>query len=639
MSIEQIHKKNAVAVKAKKQTTEKWTRQKMPKLNSSNVSEHLLAMTQSEQKQDVFLMQLLQHVVSVTHAMGALCFFLGEKQQLIVGPQLLSKELMSAVPDIVGKISEQATDVVKTGVATTVVMDQFVNTVVPVKQASTITNVLVAVYPSKHNHDNQLLNNQLFSSYIHLWRSYQNNTQLNVESYFSSALLELVTLLQQAETKPDFDSLLVNQLQPVLNCHQVAFGRYMDNGKKFELSTISGVSDIDKRSHLKSLLELCSFESQQYDQTISLSRLDVDAQSSQSEQTLFVSHQRLLKKVEAEYLVSTTLVNGDNVPVGALLIWWSKTPNDIQLKKQFLEAANEPLSTSITVSGEKRAHLFKTNKQSIWFRYKFIFLALFLTALMVLTFLPVDHKVVAKVSLEPVFQRIVATRYDGVLKEILVEPGEQVSQGQVLALLDDQDLLLKQQSLQAEYDSAIKDRNLKVAASKISESQIANLDVQRLSLDMELLNTQLKDLSIIAPIEGLVISENIDRRQGSLLKKGEILFELAPLQKMFAELAIPAEDISYIEEGAPIVIQLDALPKEQWQVDLQNIQPRSIVVDSENVFIAKVPLENNTTLALKPGMQGQANITLDKRSLGWVLLHKAANRISRWFSMTFTSPK
>lgn len=638
MSIEQINNKAPVPVK--KNTAEAWTRQNMPLLNASNASERLLTMTQSQGQRDIFLMQFLQHAVSITNAMGAVYFYPAKNQQLVVGPQLLSKELMSASPDLVGKVAEHAKKNAQTGLADTFELNEFVCTVVPVRQPlqsnQVSAEVLVAIYRIKDKNNHQLLNNQLLSAYVHLWRIHQDNKQLNTESFFSSALLELITVLQQSHSKSDFDSLLVNQLHDVLACDKVAFGRYVEQGDRCDLSAISGISDIDKRTNLKSLIELCSFEAKQFGKTIDLSNQAVDKKN--DDRSLFVSHQRLLDKVDAQYIVSIILTDEEENLVGSLIFWWSKIPKDIHLKKQFIEASKEPLATSIRFSSEKRTRLFQSNKKSFWFRYKKIFFFGVLCILLSMVFIPVEHKVVAKLSLEPVFQRIISTRYDGVLKEILVEPGQKIQQGETLALLDDQDLLLRQQSLQAEYDGAVKDKNLKIAASKISEFQIANLEVQRLSLEIQLLKDQLSDLSITAPISGLVISESIDRRQGSLVKKGEVLFEVAPLEKMYAELAIPAEDISYVEKGVPLQIQLDALPNQRWQAALENIQPRSLVVDSENVFITKVPLDNDAAFTLKPGMQGTASLSVGKRSLGWVLLHKAMNRVQRWFLMTFTSP-
>jgi len=398
---------------------------------------------------------------------------------------------------------------------------------------------------------------------------------------------------------------------------------------------VSGTSEIDKRSHFKSLLDACAYEAKQFGKTVNLAKNSPATQ----DQSLLVSHRRLLEKVEAEYLISKILLNADGEYVGAVLCWWSKVPKDIQLKQQFIEAANQPLSSSVMYAASNQNQLFKTHKKNAWFRYKYWLIGLVTAIVLVFAFFPVEHKVMTNVSLEPVLQRIVSTRYDGVLKEILVEPGQQVQKGQVLALLDDQDLLIQQRALQAELDTAVKDRNLKIAAAEISAAQIASLDIQRITLELQLLQEQLNDLSIIAPIEGAMISEDIDHRQGSLLKRGEVLFELAPLQKMHAELMIPAEDITHVEIPTPVQIQFDALPKRQWQATLTNIQPRSVVIDSENVFVAKVPLNNDENLILKPGMRGQASIVAGQRSLGWVLFHKAAYRVMRWFSMTFTSPK
>ena len=53
----------------------------------------------------------------------------------------------------------------------------------------------------------------------------------------------------------------------------------------------------------------------------------------------------------------------------------------------------------------------------------------------------------------------------------------------------------------------------------------------------------------------------------------------------------------------------------------ERIHPRSEVVDDESVFIAELKLDNPDG-SLRPGMNGQARVESERRSLGWVLFHK-----------------
>ncbi|MGH1428670.1 MAG: efflux RND transporter periplasmic adaptor subunit [Arenicella sp.] len=640
MSVEETKQTKAIQRSAKP-SVEKWTRQQMPRIDAANVSQHLYSIVQTNDSKESFLMTFLQNVVSLTHAVGGLYFNVSHQNELSVGPQLLSKELMAAAPDIVGKIFEKSQTVAKSGLNENIEIGTHICCLVPIKQKTTsLSDVLVAIYDAKQKNidQNQRLV-QLLSSYVHLWSSFQENKQLNIESYFSSALLELVNKLQTIGSAEEFDSTLANQIQQMLECDKVAFGRFNAKGNTCSLKAISTVSELDKRSNLTSLLELCFFEAGKYEKTVHYSQHMENSNKESS--SIFVAHQRLLDKVDGQYISTITLkkTDGDNQQLlGAISCWWTKLPKNIQPQLLFLEAACDPISVCIDAYQSKTQTLFAMNKKSVWFKYRAYISTLFIAMMLVLGFLPVEHKVKANLTLEPVVQRIISTKYDGVLKEIVVKPGEQVTQGQILARLDDQEALLKLETLQAEYESAVKNRNVKVVASNISEIQIANIETQRIALKIKLLRDQLSDLAITSPISGIVINGDIDRKQGSLVKKGEALFEVAPLNKMIAELAVPAEDITHVTAGMPLSISLDALPKKQWDARLNTIQPRATVMDNKNVFLAKVSLENDQQLQFKPGMQGLASISAGKKTVGWVLLHKAFERISRWFSMTFSSP-
>jgi multidrug efflux pump subunit AcrA (membrane-fusion protein) len=130
----------------------------------------------------------------------------------------------------------------------------------------------------------------------------------------------------------------------------------------------------------------------------------------------------------------------------------------------------------------------------------------------------------------------------------------------------------------------------------------------------------------------MVVSGDLERVEGAPLTIGQELFEIAPLESMIVEVAVPDDDISHVAAGQAIDVRLDAYPGETWRAVLTKVQPRSEIRDGENVFIAEAGL-GNADGRLRPGMKGRARVVTSQRALGWILFHKPweyARKKCRW---------
>ena len=114
-----------------------------------------------------------------------------------------------------------------------------------------------------------------------------------------------------------------------------------------------------------------------------------------------------------------------------------------------------------------------------------------------------------------------------------------------------------------------------------------------------------------------------------LLAVGERLFEIAPLERMVVEVAVPEADVPWVKEGQTVEIVLDAWPETTWTGQLSRVHPRAEIRDEEHVFIAEVLLENPEAL-LRPGMRGRAKIEGPAKPLGWNLFHKPWYELRYW---------
>src|SRR5690606_3824216 len=120
--------------------------------------------------------------------------------------------------------------------------------------------------------------------------------------------------------------------------------------------------------------------------------------------------------------------------------------------------------------------------------------------------------------------------FDGYLATQSARAGETVSEGQVLATLDDRDLSLERlrwstthRQRLAEYDRALAERER-------AEANIIKAQIDQAVAQIELLDEQLARTRIVAPFDGILVSGDLSQAVGSAVERGQELFKITPLE-------------------------------------------------------------------------------------------------------------
>lgn len=250
--------------------------------------------------------------------------------------------------------------------------------------------------------------------------------------------------------------------------------------------------------------------------------------------------------------------------------------------------------------------------------------------LLLLLILPVPYRPTAEAVVQPTVTRFVVSRYDGLLVEARVRPGDRVKKGEALARLDGRETKVELAARQAELDKAKKLFDQATALGNTPAAQVAHLDMLRYQQQLTRLRERLDHLTLTSPVSGMILTGDLQRAEGSPVSRGQTLFEVAPLDQMEVEVAIEEKNIAEVPKNALVTIRFDAYQDLTWKKKIARIEPRAQIRNNQNVFIGRIEFDNPQH-RLHPGMRGTAKIHAGTRLTGWIIFRKPWHTLLRLF--------
>jgi membrane fusion protein (multidrug efflux system) len=208
----------------------------------------------------------------------------------------------------------------------------------------------------------------------------------------------------------------------------------------------------------------------------------------------------------------------------------------------------------------------------------------------------------------------VVARATGEVVEILVEEGDRVTKGQVLARLDGERLELemlaakanlKQASTEYERNIDLHERGL-IAASTFDALQY---DLEELEATYELKKLAYDYSNIRAPISGVVSSRDI--KLGQHLSNNDSAFRITDTMELIAHLQIPQSELSKFAAGNAASIEVASMPDEGFTATIARISP---TIDTRNGTFRATALISNAEGNLAPGMFGHFTISYEQHT-------------------------
>lgn len=183
----------------------------------------------------------------------------------------------------------------------------------------------------------------------------------------------------------------------------------------------------------------------------------------------------------------------------------------------------------------------------------------------------------------------------GRIEQLMVNfTGENVNRGQALARIYSPELMTAQKELLEAY--AIRESNPKLFEAakerlkrwKVSERQINNiLETQQAS----------DQFTIYADVNGIVKDKLVDL--GDYIERGEAIYEVANLEKLWVQFDAYERTMGWIEKGSKVSFFVNSLPGETFEGVVSFIDP--LLNNQTRVSAVRVEIDNKEG-RLKPGM-------------------------------------
>lgn len=235
-----------------------------------------------------------------------------------------------------------------------------------------------------------------------------------------------------------------------------------------------------------------------------------------------------------------------------------------------------------------------------------------------LVLLPVHYPVHCNVVVETTHARYVTTPFEATLLRAEVRVGDEVHAGQTLFTLDGRPMRIERQGLLAERQESSKQYDSALASGRIADAQQARLKREQIDRKLELLSNRLGQLEVVSPIDGVVVSGDLEKRVGSPMDRGEAVVEIAAMHPLRLELEIPDHDIQMTGVSHALSARLNALGNRTFETTVDQIRPAAEIRDDRNVFIATVEVDNQDG-NIRPGMRGEG--VIDGPIRPWIWSH------------------
>lgn len=254
----------------------------------------------------------------------------------------------------------------------------------------------------------------------------------------------------------------------------------------------------------------------------------------------------------------------------------------------------------------------------------------------------ITESITASGTINPLSTVIIGTQASGRIAEIYVDYNSEVSEGQLLALIDQDNakatVAQREASLEiAKAQVAVEENNIKyykkaldriskLNASKYStekeleaaerdyDNAVAQLTLEKAQVKqaeaaLNSAKTELSYTEIKSPVDGIVISKAVEVGQtvAASFSTPELFSVAEDLTKMQIEASVVEADISKVKEGQNVRFAVDGYPDEYFDGVVTQVRNEAVTTSNVVTYTVVIGIDNSS-MKLRPGMTANVEI-------------------------------
>ena len=242
-----------------------------------------------------------------------------------------------------------------------------------------------------------------------------------------------------------------------------------------------------------------------------------------------------------------------------------------------------------------------------------------------------DYRITAPITLEGEVQRAVVTPFDGYVATAFARAGDVVEEGQLLAELDVTELSLEQLRWTTERQQRLMEYDQALASHERADVNIIKAKIEQAEAQIAILDEHLTRAKMVSPFAGIVVSGDLSQSIGAPVQRGELLFEIAPLDAYRVILEVDEREIADLAVGQTGALVVSSAPDDPMPFIIERITPVSEAREGRNYFRVEARLTGDVDYGrLRPGMEGVGKVNVDSRLLFWIGTYRIVNWARLW---------
>jgi RND family efflux transporter MFP subunit len=444
------------------------------------------------------------------------------------------------------------------------------------------------------------------------------------------ALGLVATLLEQTRFA-DSATAFATELAAQLGCDRVTIG--VLDGRRVKVRAVSHSSQFEQRANLLRAVESAMEEAIDQEEAV------VYPPAQPARAVVSRAHEALLHESEAGSAATFPLLHGDKV-VGALTLERAK---GFRFDVPTLEVCQAVASVAGPIVELKRGNEISLplhagrSAKGLWEKlvgpgHAGLKLGVAGVAALAafLAFATGPYRVSGNATIEGAVQRAITAPINGYVKEATLRAGDTVTQGQLIGRFDDRELRLERVKLASQREQYVSQYREAMATHQRAQAEIVSAQIAQSEAQLALIEEQLARTLMVAPFDGLIVSGDLSQSLGSPVERGQVLFEIAPLNDYRVALQVDERDIAQVAMGQPGELTVSSIPGKRFAFKVSKITPVNTAKEGRNFFRVEAALAQSPGPRLRPGMEGVGKIYIDDRKLVWIWTHSFTDWVRLW---------